>query len=88
MGRGLAQADISLDKGIENHCSEMLSDLLYHLVCQTESAVEHSEKEPFDGECGIELVLYQFDGVKKLAQTLQSEELTLYGDDDRVCRCK
>ena len=88
MRRRFAEADVTGDDGIEDQVTEVAFYLFVHLVAQTQTVVEHRQEEALNAQLRVEFGLDDLDGVEQFSDTLQREELTLYGDDDAVACCE
>lgn len=84
----LAEADITLDHGMEDHITEVLANLVHNLVCVAESGVVHSKEETLNRELRVESVLDDHDSVEEFCDAVESEVLALDRDYDRVGGCE
>ena len=88
MRRCFAQTYVTRDDGVEYQVTEVTLHLFVYLVTQTQTVVEHRQEEALNAQLRVEFGLDDLDGVEQFSDTLQREELTLYGDDDAVACCE
>ena len=77
-----------MDARLEHQLLEVPLHIVVYLTGQPEPGVVHGEQKALYLQFRVELALDDLYGVEQLADALQSEELALHGDDDRVGRRK
>ena len=86
VARGLGQADVARDHGIEHGLGEMRPHLDRHFGGQVRPCVVHRENDALHGEVGIQVIAHEVHRSDELGQPLEGVVLALDRDQDRVRR--
>lgn len=84
MARSFREANISGDDGLENLGTEEASKIGSHLFREGRAVVIHRQQDALDGERRIDGAAEAHKGIEKFGNTLESEVLALYGDQDGI----
>ena len=83
MAGGLGEADGTGDDGLEHLGTEVLAEILADLLAEAGAGIIHGEKDPKDGEFGVQAAFTDFfDQVEDFTHALQGEVLALDRDED------
>src|SRR3954466_4115265 len=84
VARGLADADVTGDHGIEDELGEVLSDLALDVLREARSTVVHRQDHAGDRQAWVHLALDERERVEQPGQTLEGEVLGLDRHDHPV----
>ena len=80
------ELDVAVDDRLEDQFLEVALHLVLDLIGQTQTGIVHRQQETFDGECRIQFLLDNLDGIQQLGDSFERKILTLDRDNHGV-RC-
>ena len=86
MARGLGDADVAGDGGVEHLGFEIAADVGADLFGEVVALIGHGEDDAFQLQLRVEALFDHVDGAHELGNAFQGEELGLEGDEDGICR--
>jgi hypothetical protein len=88
IARGLGEADIARNHGVEHLVAEVRLQLLADLLLQRDARVEHHAQQADDLQVAVQIGVHLLDGVDQVRQAFEREVLALHRHDHAVRRAQ